>query len=383
MKKLCFIISIVLCMTLLFSSAKAFADTADDNVLTLEEAKKMALENDVQFNVQQSNIQKASENYEDVYDNNTKTDKTKYSNTAARASGEVSRKIAIENAASSVRKAIFNRNDLKRASDYNVTVAFYGVIKAKYAVINAEADMNQKENNLETAKIKYSLGIITKNSLSQVETAYTASKTSYNNAFSELQNSMSKLSNNIGKNLDVFNDELDTNLSIPDIRSLDLNKIKEDYMKNNSGFYSAKEEYDLAEYKLQLTEEKYDYYYDRLPNKTSTIMEQFDDMLYDAQRNFDDAKYSCSEKEKDLDLTLSSQYISINKSYESYESLLKDLEDTKETIELNRIKYQMKLITKAALNSSEAELKKLENKIQTAIADLIVEYANMTQYDLE
>lgn len=306
MKKLCFVIAVVLCMTILLSSAIAFADTADDNVLTLEEAKKIALENDVQFNLQQSYIQKASESYEDVYENNTKT-----------------------------------------------------------------------------ARIKYSLGTITKNALSQAETAYTSSQTSYNNAFSELQNSMSKLSNNIGKNLDVFNDELDMALSVPDIKSLDLNRIKEDYMKNNSSFYSAKEDYDLAEYKLQLAEDKYDYYYDKLPNKTSTIMEQFNDMLYEAQRDFDDAKYSYSEKEKDLDLTLSSQYISINKSYESYESLLKELEDTKETVELNRIKYQMKLITKTALTSSEAELSKLESKIQTAIADLIVEYANMTQYDLE
>lgn len=382
MKRQSLILSVILCMTLLFNSISVFAED-DDKILTLEEAKELAIKNDVQFNLQQSYIKKSSESYEEVYENYTKTDKNNYKNIADRAAAEVSRKVSIENAASNVRKAIFNRNDLKRASDYNVTDAFYGVIKAKYAVMDAEADMKLKKNDLETARIKYSLQIVTKNSLSQAETAYISSQTAYNKAFSELQNSMSKLSNSIGKNLDVFNDRLDMVLILPEIKSLDLNKIKEDYMKNNSSFYSAKEQYDLAEYKLQLTEEKYDYYYKRLPNRTTAIMDQLNDMLYEAQRGFDDTKYSFSEKEKDLDLTLSSQYISINNSYESYENLLKDLEDAKQAVEENRIKYQMKLITKAALDSNEASLKKLENQIQTSIANLIVQYANMTQYDLE
>lgn len=383
MKKLCVTISIVLCMTLLFSSAKAFADTVDDNILTLEEAKQIALDNDVQFNLQQSNIQKASESYENVYESNTKTDKTNYSNIAERAAGEVSRKITIEKAASSVRKAVFNRNDLKRESDYNVTEAYYGVLTAKLNLEDAEADKLLSYKELETAKIKYSLQIITKNTLSQAEDKYESSETAYNNAFTEVQKSMTTLSNSIGKTLDVFSDQIDMALSIPDIYSLDLNKIKEDYMENNSSFYSAKEEYDIAEYKLQLTQEKYDYYYKRLPNRTTTIEEKLNDMLYEAQRDFDDVKYSYGEKEKNLDLTLSNQYISINKSYKSYENLLKDLEEEKLTVTQNRIKYQMGLIKKAELESSEAEFKKLENHIKTAIANLIVQYVNMTQYDLE
>jgi len=370
-------------MTLLFSSAKAFADTVDDNILTLEEAKQIALDNDVQFNLQQSNIQKASESYENVYESNTKTDKTNYSNIAERAAGEVSRKITIEKAASSVRKAVFNRNDLKRESDYNVTEAYYGVLTAKLNLEDAEADKLLSYKELETAKIKYSLQIITKNTLSQAEDKYESSETAYNNAFTEVQKSMTTLSNSIGKTLDVFSDQIDMALSIPDIYSLDLNKIKEDYMENNSSFYSAKEEYDIAEYKLQLTQEKYDYYYKRLPNRTTTIEEKLNDMLYEAQRDFDDVKYSYGEKEKNLDLTLSNQYISINKSYKSYENLLKDLEEEKLTVTQNRIKYQMGLIKKAELESSEAEFKKLENHIKTAIANLIVQYVNMTQYDLE
>lgn len=380
MKKLCMILTITLCLTAVFNSIEAFAGNEDDKILTLEEAKTMALKNDVQFNLQQSYIQLTSENYEKVYENNTKTDKTNYNSVADRASAEISRKISIENAASSVRKAIFSRNDLKRSSDYSVTNAFYDVISAKYALADAEAEVELKKNNLERARMKYGIGIITKNSFTQAENAYTSSQTSYNKAFSNLQNSLSELSKNIGKNLDVFNDQIDMTLTVPDIKSIDLNKIKTDYMKNNSSFYSAKEQYDLAEYRLQLTEEKYDYYYKRLPNRTSKIMEQFEDMLYKAQRDFDDAKYSYSEKEKALDVTLSKQYTSINNLYESYQNLIKEIKDAKQKVEQERIKLELGVITKSTLESSEASIKKLENQLNTTIIDLNTQYVNMTQY---
>ncbi|MHB1391828.1 MAG: hypothetical protein ACYCYE_01920 [Clostridia bacterium] len=92
MKKLRLIISIILCVVLLFSSIAAFADTEDDGILALEEAKALALKNDVQFNLQQSYIQQASENYDEVYENNTKTDNTNYNSLADRASATISRK---------------------------------------------------------------------------------------------------------------------------------------------------------------------------------------------------------------------------------------------------------------------------------------------------
>lgn len=383
MKRLNFVLSLLLSVTLLVSSVQVFAAAGDDNVLTLDEAKALALKNDVQFNLQQSYIQQASENYEEVYENNTKTDRTNYKNLADRASAAISREVATENAASSVRKAVFSRNDLKRASDYSVTNAYYGVINAKYSLADAEAEMQLKKRDLEAAKLKYSLSLINKSALAQADSAYATSQTAYNKAFSELQNSMAELSKNIGENLDVFNDQLDMTLSLPDIKSLDLNKIKEDYMKNNSGFYSAKEQYDLAEYKLQLTEEQYDYYYKRLPNRTSSIVEQFDDMLSKAKRDFDDAKYSFSEKEKDLDVTLISQYTSINSLYETYEKQKKEIEDEKHTTEGNKIKYQMGIISKSALDNSIANLSKLENQLNSTIINLNLQYLNMTQYSVE
>lgn len=382
MKKLCFILSAIICLTAAIGWFPASAAAADDKILTLEEAKALALENDVQYNLQQGYIQNASESYEEVYDNNSSSDKSNYSNIAERAKAEVSRKMSIEKAASSVRKAVFARNDLKRESDYSVTVAYYGALNALLGQENAELEKALSQKKLETAKIKYSLQLIKKSELADAEKAYDTAVYECDNAFKEVQKSFVELSNSIGKNLDIYNDKLDMTVTIPDISSLDMNKIKEDYMKNNSGFYSAKETYDLAEYQLQLTEDKFDYYYKRLPNRTTALEDKLKDMLEDAQREFDDAKYSYVQKENELDATLNNQYISINKSLASYEELLKDLEEEKQTLETDRIKYQMRLVTKTDLESDEAALGKLENQIQAAIADLIVEYAGMTQYSI-
>lgn len=382
MKKLCLIVSCILCMTIMLNCIAVTADYKDDGILTLEEAKEIAKKNDVQFNQQQSNIKKASENYEKVYENNNKTDKKNYNSVVESVSAMVARKVNIENAASNVRKAIFNRNNLERTINYEVTEKYYGVLKAMYSLADAEADMKLKKEELEKAKIKYEMDIITKNALSQAESAYDSSVTSYNKAFTSLQNSAAELSNCIGKNIDIYNVRFDMTLDVPDINSIDLNKIKEDYMKNSPSFYSEKEQYDLAEYKMQLIEEQYDIFVKRNP-KATRIIDDFIELLNDATNEFDDAKYSYSEKEKDLDLTLNNQYTTINDLYKSYEDQKKKIEDTKQEIEENRIKYQMGLIKKADLDSSTANLQKLENQLNTTIINLNLQYLSLTQYSTE
>lgn len=379
MKRISVALLIVYAITLLMGfTVVGNADTKAK--LTLEEAKKIALENDVQFKLQQSYIQQESEDYDDVYEANTKKLSSSYNTIVQRMTAEIAQKINIENAASSVRKAIFKRNDLKRASDYNVTNAFYNVIKAKYALDDAKTDMDLAQKDLDIARIKFDQGLLTKNNLATVENALKNTQTAYNKAFSDLMNEYKDLSKQIGKNLDVFNDEVDMTVAVIDVNTIDLNKIKEDYMKNSQNFYNLKEAYDLYEYKLQLTEDKYDYYSKRLQNNTSKIRKDLEDMLYKAQRDFNDAKYSLSEAEKELDVTLNSLYTGVNTTSESIKNLEKSIADTKTTIEENRIKYQLGLISKYDLDKSEASLKALENQLQTTIISLSSQYVSLTQY---
>lgn len=382
MKKLYFILSAILCTTLFFTNIAAFADNMSNGLLTLDEAKKLALKTDVQYNLQDSYIQDAIEKYEELSEDGIKNSMGS-GNIADKAASVISQKISLESAASNVRKAVLTKQDLKRASDYEVTNAFYTVIKSQNSLAGAKLNLKLKKEELDLAEIKYGFEIITKDSFVKTVESYDSLEAAYNKALSELENSIMKLEKSIGINLDVYNNRLDTAPAIPDINSIDLEKVKEDNIKNNLNYFSAREQYKLTEYKLALTEEKYDDYYEDRKSKSSAVEERLDDMLYDAQKQFDDIEYSYNEKLDDLEETINNQYESLKDSYENYEDLKNDFEDEKHNVELNKMKYQMKLITKADLYSSEASLKKLENQIYDSASNLIIQYLNITQYSLD
>lgn len=380
MKKLCKALALTLSTVMLLSTLTVVGDSGGKSVLTLEEAKKIALDNDVQFKLKQSYIQQKSEDYDDVYDVYSRGPKDDYNSIVERAEMEVAYKMKIESAASAVRQEVFEKNDLKRKSNYDVTVAYYDVMEAKYALEDKERAMQLAKKDVDIAKIKLEHGLLTKNALSQVENAYTTSQTEYNKAFSGLQNAMAALSKNIGKNLDVFNDDIDMTLSIPDVKALDLNKIKEDYMKNSSDYFALKESLDIAEYQQDLTEEKYVYYEKRLPHRSTKIEDALDDMKYKADRDYDNARYQYSEAEKQLDVTLNTLYTGVNTLAESVRTLQKSVEDSRTTVEQNKIKYDLGLLSKIEYEKSESALKDLVNTLNNTIVSLNETYLSLTQY---
>jgi len=383
MKKMCKALALTLCMIMLLSTLTVAADSANNNVLTLEEAKQIALDNDVQYKLQQSYIQQKSDDYDDVYKIYSRNPSGNYNSIVERAEAEIAYKMKIESAASAVRKEVFTRNDLKRKSNYEVTVAYYDVMKANYELEDLKRAVELARKNLEIAKIKVEQGMMTKNELAQTENTYTSAQTKYNAGFSELQNYMAALSKIIGKTLDVYNDKIDMTITLPDIASLDLNKIKEDYMKQSSDFYSLSEARDIAEYQQQLTEDKYDYYSKRLPNRTSKIVEELDKIMDNANRDFDSAKYQYSEAERGLNVSLNSLYTGVNTLQETVKSLQKNVEDTRITVEQNKLKYELGLIAKINFENSESALKDLENTQNTTIINLNTQYLALTQYSYE
>ncbi|MEA4849490.1 MAG: TolC family protein, partial [Clostridiaceae bacterium] len=343
MKKLCFALSFILCAASLFGSITAFAGAMDDGLLTLEEAKELALKNDVSYNQQDDKIQDALEDYEELSES-TSAGSGRGSNSADKAASRISYKVQLENAYSAVRKAVLTKADLKRSSDSEVTDMFYAVIEAQNSAASAQTDLDMKKKELETAEVKYGLSIINKSSLSQAESSYRSSESAYNKAVLELENCVLKLAKSIGAEVDLSKVKLDTALSIPDISTLDLEKIKEDNLKNNLTYFSAKEQYKLAEYELALTEEKYEDYFDEHKNSSESVEEAYDNLLYDAEQNFEDAEENYNEKLEDLEESLEDQYNSLTDLYESYTDLKEDIEDAKLTVKQDKIKYQMRLI---------------------------------------
>jgi len=378
MKKTRYIICTIICLALLFNGTAA-SEPTESGILTLNEAKELALKNNMQLKLQQIYIQQASDNYDKVYENNKRTSKGDYTDAAERAAADVARKISIENAASNLRKAIFNRNDLKRASDYNVTIAYYNILKSIYSLEDQKRNVELKEKTLDAAEMKYRFDLTDKNSLTQAEDSLEAAKASYDKSLSDVKDNMAALSKLIKRDLDFYSDKMDMNIILPNINDLDLGAIKKDNIINNPSFFTAKEQFDVAEYKLELTEEKYDHYRG-LPNRASEIMEKFEDILYEAQWNFDEIKYNYDEKEKELVISLNNQFSSINSMQESYKSQKKKIEEGESSLQKDKIKFQMGLITNSVLEQNQSSLENLKNQLNIININMNIQYTSITQY---
>ncbi len=378
MKKLCLVLSATLCAAAVFGSFAAFADTAGYKLLTLEEARALALKNNVQYRSQDSYINEAQEEYDEL--NEDSSGATGKGTAAEKSSAQISYRVQLENAAYSVHKAVLSKEDLKRTSDYEVTDYFYTVIEAQNSVTDSERDMEQKKKSLDIAQFKYELDLITRSSLNQAQEELASSKAAYNKAVLELEKCVLQLGNSIGQELDLSTTRLDTSISIPDISGITLDEIKEDNLKNNLTYLNSAEQYKLAKYELELVQEKFDYYVVYKGNLADSVEERFDDMLYNADKAFDDAEYSYNEKLEELEDSVKDQYDSLTDLYLTYEDEKEELEDAKLEVSDNRIKLQLGLITGQELESSLAELGKLENRLYSTKANIVRQYMKITQY---
>ena len=381
MKKLCLILAVIVCMTVVFGSFAVLADTTYGKVLTLEEAKALAIKNDTQYRLQDSYILDAQEEYEEIEEDSSNS--TAKGNVAQRAAAQISQRVQLENAAYSVRKAVLNKADIKRTSDYEVTDYFYTVIEAQNSVGDAKTDVEQKKKNMNIAQFKYELNIITRNSVNQAEEALASSQAAYNKTVLELEKCILQLVKSIGEELDLSSIKLDTSISMPDISSLELADIKEDNLLNNLTCFNSREQFKLAEYELQLTQEKFDYYVVDKGSISESVEEKFEDMLYDAQKAFDDSEYSYNEKLEDLTEAVKDQYDSLVDLYDTYDEKKAELEDARLEVANNRIKLQLGLITSSESESSLADLSKLENQLYSTRADITRQYMALTQYNVK
>lgn len=380
MKKLCKALALTLCTIMLLSTLTVAADSSGKTILTLDEAKKLALANDVQLKLQDSYISQKSEDYADMSDSFNANRGVKANTAAGKAEGRMNNQVALENANYAVKQEIFNKNDLKRQSDYNVTKAYYDVINAKYSLDNAARSLDFAKKDLDIAGIKVEHGLMTSSAVTQVENAYKTSQTTYNTALSNLQNYIATLSKNIGKTLDLSKDDVDMTISIPDISTIDLNKIKEDNLKNNLKFFSAKKAVDLAKYKQYLVSSEYEDTYDKNLKLSDSVRDEYSDMQYKADRDYTDAQYQYDEAVKDLDIALETSYSGINTLKETIDNLRKSVENASVTFTQNKIKFELGLISKYEFEKSESTLKDLENQLSTSIVNLNLQYVALTQY---
>lgn len=378
MRKLSLILTFVLCICVAFGSFSASADTIAGNVLTLEKAKEIALKNDIQYNLQDTYLKDALVDYEDARDDSSASTSAK-SDLAAKSSAQVSDKAEILNLYNAYEKAILEKRDIQRASDYEVTDYYYQLIESKNSLAEAKTTMELSKKNLDTAKVKFDLGLITKSSLGQSEQDYASSKTTFNNTTNAYEEAIAKLEASIGQELDTTSLKLDEAITLPSIATLTVDDTYKDYLNNNLTYYSSTKSYELLKYKLDLLQEKYDDY--KSDRKLSSDEEEnFDDLIYEARKNYDDAKTDYRDTIEDLDQSIRVKYDSLASLYSTYEDEAAELADAVKTAADNKVKLELGLITSLEYKNSIIDQLKAEHAVFSTKADIIRTYTELTQY---
>ncbi|WP_372995804.1 TolC family protein [Lutispora sp.] len=378
MKKLCRGLALILCTAMLLSSITVLGDTGTKTILTLQEAKELALKNNKQYKVQDSYINQKKEAYVNL--SARYSGGAKGSNTAEKAGNRITSILDLDRAFNAVELEKFKKNDIKWQSDYDVTQAYYGVMKAKYELDDAKRNMELVNKNLEIAKIKLEFGMITKTDLSKVENEYKTAQTNYSTKLSSLKNAMTTLSKEIGKELDINIDDIDMSISIPNTAPIDLEKIKQDNLNNNTSFFNLKQELELAKTRKSMTQQEYDDYLDKNRSKNDNVSQKFDDMIYDANRDYDNTLYQYDKSMKELDISLQAQLAAITTMTDTIANLRKSLENQKTTFAQSKIRYENGDISKIEYEISESALKDMENMLMATIVELNSQYLSLTRY---
>lgn len=373
------LLSIVLVFVLL-GSLPVYADTTAASTapplrLTLEEAQKMALENSVTYQSQDSYIRNALDAYDDTVDKTNKKSISK--NLMTYFSSTINNDISVANAANSVTSARLQKENVRRSSDLNVKNAFLNIKKAQYSLDDAKNNVVLKQKDLDSAKIKCALGYITKDNLKTYEKAYTDAVSDQDTALKNLQQELQTLNKYLGRELTDYNIELVMDLTPVNISDINLDVIREAYIKNSSSIYTVEQKLEIAQRTYELTQERYD---NLKQTGTDSFRQDMKDAVTDAERNYNTAKSDYDDVIKKLNIDLDSSYNSLKTSSEAIDKLNRDIADYKKDLAKAAVQYDLGLISKVDYENKEIGLTTMQNKLNSTIADQNMMYANMMLY---
>lgn len=368
---------LLLVLVNILSLAVVSADSNNIRKITLDEAQKIALENNIKYQLQDSYISDALDNYYDTQDANDKMSGLPSSGMMGYFNKTITPEISLDSAVNSVKLSRFEKEDIKRLSDYNVKIAFLNIKKAHLELENKKNDTGSKLKDFETAKLKLDLGLITKNALKQFEKAYNDSIKDQQNTYEELKNKYQTLNRYLGRAIDDYNIEIIYDLNKLTIDDISLDQIREANIKNNKIYYSLEQSVTLAKRKYDLTKERYEHF-EKLGVQNSR--QDMLDAYSDAERDYDNARKSFEDATKDLDISLSSTYNVLKNTADAADRLERDINDFKDELSTLKIKYDLRLIAKNDYDNQIIALTTMQNSLNSLLADVEMQYAGLMLY---
>ncbi len=113
MKKLCKTLALTLCVVMLLSAITVSGDSGGKTILTLEEAKTLALKDDTRYKNQQSYIDQKKEDYEDISDKSSGSGKG--SSVVEKTQSYVSNKMTVDSAYNAWQLDVFKKGESEQS----------------------------------------------------------------------------------------------------------------------------------------------------------------------------------------------------------------------------------------------------------------------------
>lgn len=371
-------LSAMLCLLILCSSLIVSADSSQQIVMTLEEAQKRALENNLEYKQQDYNISDSLETYYNTAESNDKSYSKATNGFYDYFMKPVNLEASLQSATNNVKAARLKKEIIKRNSDYNVMKAFVNIKKAQYALEDAKNNTGIKSKEYETAKVKYSLDLIKKAELNQAETSYKSASDAETTALNSLQKEFQTLNRYLGRELTDYNLQPVMDLPVVDIAAIDLDALRKDYIEKREDLYSLELKVELSKRKYDITKERYDEFVVRL--KVQNSRDEMERAFDDAEREYENARKAFEDATIDLDMSLSTSYDALKSLYDSIVDLKEEIESAKADFEKAKIQYDMALIPKTSLDKAVTELDTLNNKLKASTADLNLQYSSLMMY---
>lgn len=343
---------------------------------SFEEALEMALENSTEYQSKANTIAKAYDNFESAQKAAPKEVKF-IGNMKKFISDQVDPVIKVEEAYNNYQQAILDRNNTKTTIALNLRSAVIAVENAEMDL--EEANINKKtwEEELKQLNLRFDKNLIAKSE-------YENKKTELENKLEDLdkyQDNLDEAYYNLNSLLGREN-ENDITIILDDtvvpLEKLDLDQIKKDMIKRDSSLVQKKNERYIEKYYFDLVEERYLKY--DLDKFTDSMLNDITEMYEEAKDNFEAADKNYEKALETFEREFNNMIEDIKDNVEQINEIKQDISKEQQNAEINKLKYEARMISKSQYNNSLNRITLLKNDLKAAELQLNLKYAKLLAY---
>ena len=368
------ILPLLLIFTLLLGAA---VSAEPKYYYSFDEALDMALKSSSEYKSKDNAISKAYDNFEKLEKAAPREVKFNISNFKKFITDQVDPYVKVEEAYSSYRQAILDRDNTKITLALNLRSSIIAVQNAEMELEKANTDKNIWEEELKLLTLRLEQSLISK-------TEYKSKKTELKNKIDGLEKTQDTL-DEAYYNLNSLlgrEDEKDIIITLDDtvipMDKLDLVQIKKDMIKKDTSLNQKKNQRYAEKVYFDLVEERYLKY--DLDRFTDSMRSDMIEMYEEAKESFEAADLNYEKALTAFNKDFDEMIKSIIDNIEEIDSIKEEMLEEQENAEFYKIKYEARMISKSEYTNKLNNITALQNKQKAAQLALNLKYAKLLAY---